>query len=144
MPPQRPQMVPQFGMPSSPMPPPAPPPAAPPPQAGGLGPSSPLAGMLSDLSPSMGPGWQSVDLAVRALRVALRSTDFQKSPAVVAVVQSVSNTLAQLVTSHTSGTAEPKKSPPSGEVSQGSPPSSDADSQPAMAASGAGSSAEDV
>jgi len=91
--------------------------------------------MLSDLSPSMSPGWQSVDLAVRALKVALRSEDFQKSPAVVAVVQSVSSTLAELVSHYTTGTAGASKAPKAekpSEIAQGEPPSSDADAMPSM------------
>lgn len=114
-----------------PVPPQAPPPPAP---SGGLGPGSPLAGMLSDLSPSMTPGWQSLDLAARALKVALRSVDFQKIPAVVAVVQSVLNTISELISHYQSGTAggpASKSAAPRAETTPPSP-SSDADSQPSM------------
>src|SRR5271165_197544 len=91
-----PGMPPPPGPPMGGPPPPAAPPPQPPPQ-GGLGPASPLAGMLSDLSASMGPGWQSVDMGIRCLKVALRSEDFQKLPSVVAAVQSCMNQLTTLV-----------------------------------------------
>lgn len=89
----------------------------------------------------MGPGWQSLDLAVRAMRVALRSVDFQKTPAVVAVVQSVSNTLAELISHYTTGTegagstspGTPSPKTTSGDVADtGDTPSADADSAPSQ------------
>jgi hypothetical protein len=82
----------------------------------------------------MGPGWQQVDLAVRAVRTALRSTDFQKTPAVVAVLQSVLNTMTELLSHYTSGTsgATPPASQPrvAEERADGASSSADADSQP--------------
>jgi hypothetical protein len=89
--------------------------------------------MASDLSPSMGPGWQSVDLASRAIKVALRSTDFQKTPAVVAVMQSVLNTMTELLShyvSGTSGASAPGPVPSGADRTDGASPSSDADAQP--------------
>jgi len=97
---------------------------------------SPLAGMLSDLSPTHGPGWQAVDLSVRALKTALRSVDFQKIPAVVAVLQSCLNTQTELLSSYTAGTmggsASPTVSPePSmNGATSGGENSADADAQP--------------
>jgi hypothetical protein len=123
------------------LPPQGPPPGAPPPPppsgAGGLGPNSPFGGMLSDLSPSMGPGWQAVDLAIRALKTGLRSTDFQKTPAVVAVLQSVLNTCTELLSHYTSGQAgaTPSATPSKGEGSDSASPSADADAQPAASLS---------
>ena len=121
-----------------PMPPQAapPPPPPPPPQgAGGLGPASPFASLLSDLSSSMGPGWQQVDLAARALKTALRSADFQKTPAVVAVLQSLLNTINELISHYTSGTSGAKPSSTAsprfeGRTSEGDSSSADADAQP--------------
>jgi len=94
-----------------------------------------MAGMLSDLSPSMSSGWQSLDIATRAMKVALRSVDFQKTPAVVAVIQSQLNTLSELLSHYTSGTAGavPKGVPSRGAVSGGddsNSSSADADAQP--------------
>lgn len=135
MPPPRPPMGAPPGMPPPPPPPAAMPPPPPPPTSGvgGLGPASPIAGLFSDLSPHMGPGWQQVDLAVRAIRTALRSTDFQKIPAVVAVLQSVLNTMTELLSHYTSGTSgasAPGPKPRSEERAGGESPSADADSQP--------------
>jgi hypothetical protein len=150
-PPPRPPMGAPPGMGTPPMPPqaaPPPPPPPPPPQgAGGLGPASPLAGLFSDLSPSMGPGWQQVDLAARALKTALRSTDFQKTPAVVAVLQSVLNTVTELVSHYTSGTSGAKPSStasmrPEGRTSEGDSSSADADAQPSAEPAGSSDSGE--
>jgi hypothetical protein len=120
------------------MPPPAaqppPPPAGPP--AGGLGPASPLQGLFSDLPAHLGTGWQQIDLACRAVQTALRSRDFLKTPAVVAVLQSSLNTMQELLSHYTSGTSGASAPPRSsgatlGDTSDaGSPPSSDADAQP--------------
>lgn len=135
MAPPRPPMAGPPGAP--PMPPPAPamgPPPPPPPMGpAGLGPASPLAGLFSDLSPHMGPGWQQIDLAVRAVRTALRSVDFQKIPAVVAVLQDTLNTMTELLSHYTSGTSGATASSVPREPSDaGAPPSSDADAMPAM------------
>jgi hypothetical protein len=84
----------------------------------------------------MGPGWQQIDLAVRAIRTALRSPDFQKSPSVVAVFQSVLNTLTELLSHYTTGTSGASSTasgslPRSEETSSGGDsPSADADAQP--------------
>jgi hypothetical protein len=128
------------GMPPPSPAPQAPPPAPPPPSPtgtgspGGLGPAAPLAGMLSDLSPHMGPGWQQIDLSVRCLRTALRSPDFQKMPAVVAVFQSVTNTLTELLSHYTSGTSGASASSSVPRIQEnssgGGTPSADADAQP--------------
>jgi hypothetical protein len=136
-PPPRPPMGGPPGMGAPPMPPqaaPPPPPPQSPPGAGGLGPASPL-GSLVDLSASMGPGWQQVDWAVRSLKSALRSTDFQKTPAVVAVIQSLINTASELISHYTSGTAGAKTSPTvvrreGGRTSESDSSSADADAQP--------------
>jgi hypothetical protein len=68
------------------------------------------------------------------MKVALRSADFQKTPAVVAVIQSQLNTLSELLSHYTSGTAgaTPKGAPPrvSGSSDDGNSSSADADAQP--------------
>lgn len=102
-----------------------PPPQTPPQGVGGLGANSALGSMLADLPAHLTPGWQGLDLAVKALRTAMRSVDFQKTPAIVAVVQSVTNTLTELMASRTAGTSGGSNVP-----SQAGGPSSDADSQP--------------
>jgi len=84
----------------------------------------------------MGPGWQAIDMAVRALKVALQSQDLQKSMAVVAALSEMRDNLSQIVSAYTTGTAGASKSPkpekaPS-EISQGEPPSSDADAAPSQ------------
>lgn len=104
---------------------------------GGLGPAaSPFAGMLADLPATMPPGWQSVDLAVRALKTAMRAADMQKAEKVVAVLQSVTNTLEKLVSAYTKGTAGASASSmtSTAESAVGSPPAADADAQPSASA----------
>lgn len=131
------------------MPPPAaaPPPPPPGPPAGGLGPASPLQGLFSDLPAHLGTGWQQIDLACRAVQTALRSKDFLKTPAVVAVLQSNLNTMQELLSHYTSGTSgsqAPKRASSGSEDTtsdSGSPPSSDADAQPG-ADSGSDSTAD--
>jgi hypothetical protein len=121
------------------MPPPGamPPAPMPPPMGGnGLGPGSPLQGMLSDLPTNLTPGWQAVDMAVRCLRTALRAEDMQKSERVVAVLQSQSNTLSKLLSAYTSGTASGNAEPSAGDTAEGSlSPNPDADSQPSASSS---------
>jgi hypothetical protein len=95
--------------------------------------------MLSDLSPSMPPGWQAIDLSVRSLKIAMRSADFQRTPAVVAVVQSVTNTLEELVARRVGGTSGPAEPRGTREVSapnEGDSVSSDADAQPSQSSGG--------
>jgi hypothetical protein len=144
--PPRPPMGPPGAPPAPPppggLPPPGAPPPPPPPQ-GGPGPaSSPLAGMLSDLSASMSPGWQAVDMATRCLKTALRAPEFQEIPAVVAHLQSHLNGINVLVTAYTTGEAGASASTAGlskDSANDGAAPSSDADSQPPM---GAGTSDE--
>lgn len=119
------------------MPPPGgmpPPPQGPPQGATGLGPATALAGLFADLNPTHGPGWQSVDLAIRAVKTALRSSDFQKLPAVVAVMQSVQKTMTELLTAYTSGSSGSSASagppPAPQDRSQSDTISADADAQP--------------
>jgi hypothetical protein len=97
--------------------------------------------LLSDLSPNMGPGWQSLDLVVRSLKIGLRSADFQKMPDVVAVLQSMLNTATELISAYnkasSGGTASPStqvRMPDS--VNTDSSTSTDADSQPSADATG--------
>jgi hypothetical protein len=100
--------------------------------------------MLSDLSPTHGPGWQALDLATRAIKTALRSVEFQKLPAVVAVAQSCLNSLTELVTNYTTGTAGATSSSPKPSKDQsggGESTATDADSQP-NAQTGAETAAE--
>lgn len=118
----------------------------PPPPAGGLGPASPLVGMLSDLPTDLTPGWQAIDMAIRCLRTAMRSSDMQKIEKVVAVIQSVHNTLNKLLTAYTnpgssSGNAAPEASLSSPELGDSSPGSHDADAQPASGGSSSDESA---
>lgn len=112
--------------------PPPPPPSGP---GGGMGPASALSGMLSDLDARLGNGWQQLDLASRCLASALRSTDFQQTPAIVAVIQSQKNVLNQLLATQTTGTSGAASSggavpslPNSSD--QGNLASVDADAQP--------------
>lgn len=89
----------------------------------------------------MSPGWQSIDMMVRCGRTALRSADMQKSPNVVAVIQSVTNTLSELLSHYVSGTGGGTSTPAmttSDSGSQGDTASSDADSQPAAPDEGGG------
>lgn len=122
-------------------PPMAPPQPPPPPSPGGLGPAAPFSGLLSDLPAHLGTGWQSVDIAIRALKTALRSTDFQKLPSVVAVIQSNLNTMTKLLSSYTSGTqgaastAPSSASPSSSDADAASTTAADADSMPAAPSS---------
>ena len=97
---------------------------------GGLGPGAPFAGMLADLPAHLGPGWQSVDIACRAMKIALRSSDFQKLPSVVAVIQSNLNVLTKLMSSYTSGTQGGSSTP----MSAASPSPSDAEAASSTAA----------
>lgn len=113
---------------------------------GGIGPASAIAAMYSDLSPHMGPGWQSIDVAVRAVKIALRSTDFQQIPAVVAVFQSVLNTMTEMLSHYTSGTsgatASSDTAPRTSEgtsLGEGTD-SADADAQPSASSSDEGES----
>ena len=118
---------------------PVPPPSAPPPMAagGGLGPQSPFASLLIDLPSHLGTGWQSVDIAVSALKIALRSRDFQETPAVVATVQSCIEQLDTLVTTYTEGTTGGPSTPTySPAMASQAPGAADADAQPAAADSG--------
>jgi hypothetical protein len=132
-----PGMPPPMGAPA----PPPPPMGGPPPGGtGGIGPASAIAAMYADLSPHMGPGWQSIDVAVRAVRIALRSVDFQKTPAVVAVFQSVLNTMTEMLSHYTSGTSGATASSDTApRTSEGSSlgegtESADADAQPSASA----------
>lgn len=125
--------------------PPPPPPGMsmppPPPPLGGLGPASPLAGMLADLSASLTPGWQAVDMAVRCLRVALRAEDMQRAEKVVAVLQSQVNVLTKLISAYTAGTASGVSEPSTlGRADEAAPPTTpEADAQPASASLSEGS-----
>lgn len=84
----------------------------------------------------MGPGWQSLDLATRAMKIALRSVDVQKLPKSVAVIQANLNSLTTLITSYTTGTVgSTNPTPPP--TDKGDSPSPDADAQPAMGADSA-------
>ncbi len=123
-----------------PMPPPAmamPPPPPPPGAATGLGPAANFAGMLSDLSASLTPGQQAIDVAIRALKVAMRSADMQTQMKVVAHLQSATNGLEKILSAYTSGgvggSAPSEKASPMDAAGQ--PPSADADAQPAAASS---------
>jgi hypothetical protein len=90
---------------------------------------------LTDLPSHLGPGWQNVDVGIRALRLALRSTDFQQLPKVVAVLQSEVSTLTKLVATYTEatagGTSTPSVEPAQREPGSLGETSADADSQPA-------------
>jgi len=130
-----PPMQPGQAPPGPPMAPPAPPPM------GGLGPASPLVGMLSDLPTNLTPGWQCVDMSIRCLRTALRSADMQRAEKVVAALQSVLNVQTKLLSAYTAGApsggadATPSASADDG---GGGQPNGDADSQPSSASMTAG------
>jgi hypothetical protein len=79
----------------------------------------------------MSTGWQSLDMGMRCLKVALRSADFQKMPAVVAVVQSLLNTGTELISHYTSGTTGGPAAKQPRETGSASP-SADADAAPPM------------
>lgn len=100
----------------------------------GLGPQSPLVGMLSDLPTSLTPGWQAVDMAVRCLKTALRAAEMQKMPHVVALLQRSVNELTKLESAYTSGTASGSSGAEAVQEGSGDetpPENSTADSQPA-------------
>jgi hypothetical protein len=112
------------------------------PPAGGPGLGNPFAGILSDLSSSLSPEWQSVDLAIRALKVAKRGVGMQKLPAVVAVLTSVQSTLETVLSGYTSGTSGAAKPSTSGAERSAPMPSdnaaTDADGQPGADDEGGG------
>jgi hypothetical protein len=88
-----------------------------------------MGSMLSDLPAHLPDGWQAIDLSIRALKTAMRSVAFQKTPAIVAVVQSATTTLTTLLSHYTSGTTSGTES--DGSVASSAPSSSaDADNQP--------------
>lgn len=114
---------------------------------GGLGASSALGKDLVDLSIHMTPGWQQVDLASRCIKKALIATDFQKMNKVVAVLQSVLDTVTELLAAYNtgskaSGSTDAASTSEVPNASIGSPStSSDADAQP-PAADDSGDNAE--
>jgi hypothetical protein len=114
--------------------PPPPPVAPPPPGPAPGGASALLQGMLTDLPANLGTGWQLVDLAIRILRSAKRSTDFQRTPNVVAVLESTTDTLNTLLSNKTSGIGKAPVAKASN-GGGGSPVSTDADAQPAQSGS---------
>jgi hypothetical protein len=74
------------------------------------------------------------------MKIALRSVDFQKTPAVVAAVQSCLKSLTMLVTSYTAGKSTDPQSPgiaPSA-TDAGDVMGADADAQPAAPAEDTG------
>jgi hypothetical protein len=89
--------------------------------------------MLTDLPAHLSPGWQLVDLAIRVLKSAKRSTDFQRTPNIVAVLEKTTDDLNVLLSNKTAnigGRSSPPSAKPSSGDSGGSPVSTDADSQP--------------
>lgn len=100
-----------------------PPPPAPRPSA--------VADLLTDLSAHLSPGWQLVDLAIRAIRKAKASRDFLNKPNVVAVLDKTASDLNVLLSSKmASGTnaSKPPTASPSTESSEA--PAADTDAQP--------------
>lgn len=96
--------------------------------------------MLADLPTNLTPGWQCVDMAVRCLRTGLRAEDMQRAEKVVAVLQSVVNSLTKLLSAYTAGTPSGSAEPSTAAGrAEGPPPSSDAagdaDSQPSASSS---------
>jgi hypothetical protein len=87
----------------------SPPPMPPAPPGAGLGPASPLGFAFTDLSVDMPSGWQIVDIAVRLLKTALRTTDFQETPKAVAVISSVTHTLGNLISHYAKGVSGSSK-----------------------------------
>ena len=80
----------------------------------------------------MSPGWQQVDLASRCIKKALIAEDFQKMNSVVAVLQSVLNTMTQLLSARSTGsTSGGANVAATAESAQPDGPSADADAQPA-------------
>ncbi len=100
-----------------------------------------MSAFLSDVSASLSPGMQCVDIAATALKIALRATEFQKREKTVAVLQSVLNTLTTLINAQVSG--QGGNIPASPQVSSGADAAAaDADAQPSAANAG-GDSAGD-
>jgi hypothetical protein len=88
------------------------------------------------VSADLSPGWQSCDIAARALKIALRSVDFQKLPKVVAQLQSQLNVLNNLITGYTMGVQSSPATPTVDRGSSQDTGAADADSAPAAVDSG--------
>ena len=88
-----------------------------------------------DLPSHLGTGFQSLDIGISAMKIALRSRDFQETPAIVAAVQSCINQLEKIVTAYTegsSGSSSPSSTqPPASGSSSAESGAVDSDSQPA-------------
>jgi uncharacterized membrane protein YgcG len=114
----------------------APPP--PPPQMGGPGPNSGLnaflAAFLTDVSASLPPDWQCVDIAATALKIAIRGKSMQKAEKTVAALTSVLHVLTTLLNARVEGSANsgPQTSgiQSSGGASDADSGGADADAQP--------------
>ncbi len=93
-----------------------------------------LAAFLTDVSATMPPEWQLVDIAATALKIAIRGKSMQKAEKTVAALTSVLNVLTTLINARVegstkSGTQTPQvQANPSG--SDGDAGSPDADAQP--------------
>jgi hypothetical protein len=83
-------------------PPPGPPGPPPPPPGGALG-ASPKPSVYSDLSVSMPPQWQLVDVAARNLQSALQTGGFYRTPTVYAAIKQIHHELTRLIGSYSSG-----------------------------------------
>ena len=83
----------------------------------------------------MSPGWQCVDIAVRALKGAIKAKDMQKLPIVVATLQARLDVISQLLVSYATGGQGGPSTPAvqsdrGGRASDGDAQATDADAQP--------------
>lgn len=98
-----------------------------------------MAAFLTDVSASLPPGFQCVDIAATALKIALRATEFQKQEKTVAVLQSCLNTLTTLLNARVSGQAGTTPATPQAQSgSSADAGAADADAQPNASSAGGG------
>ena len=87
------------------MPPPGgPPPGAPPPGVPG---ASPKPSVYSDLSVSMPPQWQLIDVAARNINSGLQTGAFYKTPGVYAALKEIHHELTRLISAYSAGQMSP-------------------------------------
>lgn len=130
--------------------PPAGPPPPPPQQQTTPGPNNGLnaflAAFLTDVSASLPPDWQCVDIAATALKIAIRGKSMQKAEKTVAALQSVLNVLTTLLNARVEGSASGGPQTPgvqsNATSSDADTGSADADAQPSAAGETSGNGGE--